>query len=165
MQETEWQLAGIESLQCQVQHYGRILTHGEEHHRIFKFSGYFANNMDAFRLKLLEVGELVICSHYQWLTRCEDRPGLIGAQIIHGGAPSPKSEVTVNNPGISGIFADARTVQEVLIPDLFETIVLGEMALLVGTGFIRVIPRRQNGVTGFLRECVPGQGLLGLGAV
>ncbi len=57
MQQWKRQRTWIEGLACQVQHNAGVFTDGVHHHRIGEFSRHLANNMDAFRLQLSQVGE------------------------------------------------------------------------------------------------------------
>src|SRR5690606_29943147 len=65
MHQRKRRLARGESLHGQVQHDRGGFTDGVEHHRVIKLGGQFTNNMNRFRLKLLEVGFLWgFYSHY-----------------------------------------------------------------------------------------------------
>ena len=48
MQQREGRRRGIERLLGQVQHHGAVLTYRIEHHRLGRFGGDFAHDVDAF---------------------------------------------------------------------------------------------------------------------
>lgn len=53
----EGDLARVEGLAGQVQHDGGVLADGVHHHRVFKFGGHLADDMDALGFQLLQVSQ------------------------------------------------------------------------------------------------------------
>ena len=58
MQHRKRQLARKKALRA-VQHHGRILANGIEHHRVAELRSNLANDMDAFRLQLFQMRQFV----------------------------------------------------------------------------------------------------------
>jgi hypothetical protein len=56
VQQRKRRLAGKKRFQRQLQHDCRILSDGIEHYRPLKFCCYLADDVDAFRFKLFQVG-------------------------------------------------------------------------------------------------------------
>lgn len=57
VQQWERQRARIKRFTRQMQHYAGIFADGIHHHRIRKLGGHLANDMDAFRFQLPQVGK------------------------------------------------------------------------------------------------------------
>ena len=55
----ERQLAGVERLARQMQHHGRILADGVQHHRVVELGGHLTDDVDAFRLQLFQMRQFV----------------------------------------------------------------------------------------------------------
>jgi len=59
VQDRKRQLAREEGLARQVQHHGRILANGIEHHRVAELGCNLTDDMDAFRLQLFQMRQFV----------------------------------------------------------------------------------------------------------
>ncbi len=59
VQHRKWQLARKEGFARQMQHHGRILADGIEHHRVTELGGDLADDVDAFRLQLFQMRQFV----------------------------------------------------------------------------------------------------------
>src|SRR5699024_8152341 len=66
MQERERRLFRIECLQRQVQHDRAVLADGIQHDRVLTFRSHFPDDIDRFRLELVEVRQ--VCHGYNSFT-------------------------------------------------------------------------------------------------
>ena len=57
MHQREGGLGGVEGLEGQVDHAGRVLADAVEHDRVFELRHHLADDMDALGFQLLEMGE------------------------------------------------------------------------------------------------------------
>jgi hypothetical protein len=60
MEEREGRRRGEEGLAGEVEHHRAVLAHGIEHHRPLGLRDDFAQDVDALRLELLEMGEAAV---------------------------------------------------------------------------------------------------------
>ena len=60
MQKREGRFAGVKGFKRQVEHDGGVFAYRIEHYGIVEFGDNFADYVDALRLKLFEVSEVVI---------------------------------------------------------------------------------------------------------
>src|SRR5215207_6459181 len=57
MEQRKRQLGGIEGLQCEMQHHGRVLADGIEHHRAVTLGHHLAHDVNTFCLERLEMSK------------------------------------------------------------------------------------------------------------
>ena len=60
MQQREWRLCGIERFSGKMNQHSGVFADAVKHHGFFELSNHLANDVDAFRFELLEVGKAVI---------------------------------------------------------------------------------------------------------